>query len=555
MDTKPWLKSYPSGIPYEINPDVFTSVVDVFLKSVEKFRNRIAYISMGATLTFGDVDELSIQFASYLQNVAGLKPGDRIAIQLPNLLQFPIAMLGALRAGLIVVNTNPLYSPREMEHQFKDSEAKAVLVLENFAKNLETVLPNTKIKTVIITKVGDLLQWPKGHIVNFAIKYIKKVVPPFNLPGAVNFLDVLKEGTLQPFREVPLKNSDVAFLQYTGGTTGVAKGAVLSHRNIVANMEQISAWITHNLKEGEETVVTAIPIYHVFSLTVNIFAFLKLGGTNLLIANPRDIRSFVKELQKYPVSVFPCVNTLFNALLNNEDFCKLDFSHLKVVVGGGMAVQRAVAERWKKVTGVPLIEAYGLTETSPALTGNPLDGHEQIGSIGLPFPSTEVKLIDENENEVKVGERGEICARGPQVMSGYWKRPDETAKVMTADGYFKTGDIGIAQADGFLKIVDRKKDMILVSGFNVYPNEIEDFVSMHPGVLEVAAIGVPDEKSGEVVKIFVVKKDPNLTADALRDFCRTGLTAYKVPRHVEFRTELPKSNVGKILRRELKENK
>jgi long-chain acyl-CoA synthetase len=552
MNDYPWLKQYPKGIPAEINPNKYNSLIELCEGSFIKFSSLTAYENMGVSLTYKDVETLSEHFAAYLQNVAGLKKGDRIAIQMPNLLQYPIAMFGAIRAGLVVVNTNPLYTAREMEHQFKDSGATAVVILANFASNLEKILDKTQIKTVIVTEIGDMLGTIKGGIVNFVVKHFKKMVPSYSLPNAISFKDVLKQGKLERYNKPEVKQNEVAFLQYTGGTTGVSKGAMLTHKNIIANMEQISAWMVPKLKESEEVVITALPLYHIFALTVNGLAMLKIGAKNILITNPRDMPAFIKELRKYPFTVITGVNTLFNGLLNQEDFKKLDFSHLKIAVGGGMAVQKVVAHKWKEVTGTSLAEGYGLTETSPVLTCNPIDGTERIGSIGVPLPNTEVTILDEEGNPVKEGEAGEICAKGPQIMPGYYQRPDETEKVFL-NGWFKTGDIGIMEPDGYFRIVDRKKDMILVSGFNVYPNEIEDVIAAHPKVLEVAAVGVPDEKSTEAVKVFVVKKDESLTEDELKTYCKENLTNYKVPKLVEFRTELPKTNVGKILRRLLKE--
>jgi long-chain acyl-CoA synthetase len=548
---KIWLKSYPKGIPHEINPDAYSSIVDLFNQAVEKHRFRPSFINMGKQISYLELEQMSRHLAAFFQKDLGLKKGDRIAIMLPNLLQYPVALFAALRAGLIVVNTNPLYTPREMEHQFKDSGARALVVLANMAHHLPEVLPKTKIEHVIVTEVGDLLGFPKSLIVNFAVKYIKKMVKPFHLPQKIGFRDALIRGAAKSFDSVSVAGNDIAFLQYTGGTTGVSKGAVLTHRNIVANMEQLSAWIRGGLTSGNETIATPLPLYHIFSLTVNCLAMMREGATNLLITNPRDLKSFIADLKKHPVSIITAVNTLFVALLNNEEFVHLDFSRLKLSVGGGMAVQTATAERWKKVTGNPLVEAYGLTETAPGLTANPIDGTERMGSIGLPLPNTEIKMVKDDGQEAAIGEPGEIWARGPQVMQGYWNRPDETEKVMVGD-WFKTGDIGVMMADGYSKIVDRKKDMILVSGFNVYPNEIEDVIAKHPGVLEVAAVGVPDSKSGEVVKIFVVKRDQSLDEEILKKFCRENLTGYKVPRFIEFRKDLPKSNVGKILRRELR---
>lgn len=551
MGSRIWLKNYPAGVPEEINVDEYSSILDILEKSCRRFMGRPAYTNMGATITFGELDRMSRNFAAYLTEVAGLKKGDRIALQMPNVLQYPVAIFGALRAGLIIVNTNPLYTPREMEHQFNDSGATAIVILSNFAKNLQEVLPRTKIKTIIVSDLGDLLHFPKSQIVNFVVKRIKKMVPPFSIEGAIPFREALRLGAGKLLKPVTITNDDVAFLQYTGGTTGVSKGAMLTHRNLVGNMLQISAWIGPNLQDGVEVAVAALPLYHIFSLTVNCLLFMKWGGQNILITNPRDTNAFVKELAKYKFTVFPGVNTLFNLLLNDEAFCKLDFSSMKIAVGGGMAVQKVVAERWKKVTGSNLAEGYGLTETSPVLAVNRLDEGCRIGTIGMPLPSTDIKFIDDQGQEVALGQPGEICGRGPQVMKGYWNRPDETEKAVV-DGWFHTGDIGIMDADGYTRIVDRKKDMILVSGFNVYPNEIEEVVSGHPKVLEVAAIGIPDEHSGEIVKIFVVKKDETLSSDELKKYCKEKLTAYKVPRQIEFRTELPKSNVGKILRRMLR---
>ncbi len=550
---KIWFKNYPKGIPHEINPDEYSSIVDLFEKSCAKYRNLPAFVNMDKTITFGDLDRLSRNFAAYLQNVLALKKGDRIALQMPNMLQYPVALFGALRAGLVIVNTNPLYTPREMEHQFKDSGAKAVVILANMAHNLEKVLKVTPIEHVIVTEIGDLLSFPKSLLVNFVVKRIKKMVPEFHISSAIKFNDALKIGASQSLRKVEVESSDLAFLQYTGGTTGVAKGAMLSHRNMVANMMQISAWMSQELEDGVEIVVTALPLYHIFSLTVNCLAFMCRGGKNLLITNPKDIPAFVAELKKHRFTIFPALNTLFTALCNNEAFCKeVNFSSLKATVAGGMAVQVAVGERWKSVTGSPVLEGFGLTETSPVLTCNPLGRGEQLGTIGMPLPSTDVVILDDDENPVPQGTAGEICAKGPQVMRGYWNRDDETAKVMTRNGYFKTGDIAVMLPDGYFKIVDRKKDMILVSGFNVYPNEVEDVAVKHPGVLEAAAIAVPDEKSGEAVKLFIVKKDPKLSEQDVILHCKQYLTNYKVPRYVVFRADLPKSNVGKILRKELR---
>ena len=548
----PWFDHYPKGIPKEINPDKYNSLIDLFEEACRNYKDLPAFENMGKTLTYNEVDELSSDFASYLQNGVGLKKGDTIAIQMPNLLQYPVVMFGALRAGLIVVNTNPLYTPREMEHQFKDSGAKAIVILANFASNLEKVLPKTDIKTVIVTEIGDLFGGIKGWLTNLVVKHVKKMVPAYSLPQAISFKEALKAGDRTIFKRPEISNTDLAYLQYTGGTTGVSKGAMLTHRNLIANMEQISAWMIPKLRNKEEVVITALPLYHIFSLTVNCWAMLKIGARNVLITNPRDMPGFIKELKKQPFTVITGVNTLFNGLLNQADFRNSGFKDLKIAVGGGMAVQKAVARRWQEVTGVPLAEGYGLTETSPVLSCNPIDGTERIGSIGLPLPSTEMKCMDEDGNEVKIGEPGEIYAKGPQVMPGYWNREDETSKVFH-NGWFKTGDIGVVNEEGFFSIVDRKKDMINVSGFNVYPNEIEDTIAEHPKVLEVAAIGVPDQRSNEVVKVFIVKKDESLTKDDVISFCKESLTGYKIPKEVEFRKELPKSNVGKILRKELRD--
>jgi long-chain acyl-CoA synthetase len=548
-----WLKSYQKGVPAEVNLDEFKSLGEMFEKSVAKYRDRVAYINMGASISYGELDRLSRDFAAYLQSTLGLKKGARVAIMMPNVLQYPVCMLGALRAGYTVVNCNPLYTPRELEHQLKDSGAETIVILENFAHTLEQVIARTPVKNVVIARLGDMLGFPKGAVVNFVVKYVKKMVPAWNLPRFVDFGKALAKGGDATFKPVEVTQEDLAFLQYTGGTTGVSKGAMLTHRNILANLAQAHAWIMPAVTEDGEFIVTALPLYHIFALTANCFTFLRIGASNLLITNPRDIPAFVAELGKYPFTVITGVNTLFNALLNNDAFNALDFGKLKVTLGGGMAVQKAVAEKWKRVTGKPLIEAYGLTETSPAATINPLDIPEYNGSIGLPVSSTDVAIRNDEGKDVPLGERGELCIRGPQVMKGYYNRPEETANVLMPDGFLRTGDVAVMDEKGFVRIVDRKKDMILVSGFNVYPNEVEDVVAMHPGVLEVAAIGVADEKSGEAVKIFVVRKDPALTAAQLIAHCRENLTGYKVPGHVEFRDELPKTNVGKILRRELRD--
>jgi len=548
-----WLKSYQKGVPAEIEVNEFQSLGDLFEKSVAKYRDRVAYINMGAEITYGDLDKLSRDFAAYLQSVLKLPQGARVAVMMPNMLQYPICIFGTLRAGYVVVNVNPMYTPRELEHQLKDAGAEVIVILENFAATLEQVVARTTVKHIVVARLGDMLGFPKGAVVNFVVKYVKKMVPAWSLSRAINFRTALARGASAELKSVSVKQEDLAFLQYTGGTTGVSKGAMLTHRNILANLAQAHAWIQPALGTEQHMVVTALPLYHIFALTANCFTFFKIGASNLLITNPRDLPGFVTELAKYPYTVFIGVNTLFNGLLNNAAFCALDFSKMKVTLGGGAAVQKAVAEKWKQVTGKPLIEAYGLTETSPAATINPLDIAGYTGAIGVPISSTEVAIRNDAGEEVPLGERGEICIRGPQVMKGYYNRPEETAKVMTADGFLMTGDIAVMDERGFIRIVDRKKDMILVSGFNVYPNEIEDVVAQHAGVLEVAAVGVPHAKSGEAVKIFVVKKDPALTAEALIAHCREHLTGYKVPGQVEFRSELPKSNVGKILRRELRD--
>ncbi|MCZ4303571.1 long-chain-fatty-acid--CoA ligase [Zoogloeaceae bacterium G21618-S1] len=550
---KIWLKSYPPGIPAEIDLNEFDSIGDMFLQSCRQFAARTAYVNMGKSMRFDELEQLSEQFAAYLQGELKLPKGARIALMMPNVMQYPIAMYGALRAGYTVVNCNPLYTARELEHQLKDSGAAAIVILDNFAHTLQDVLAHTEIKHVVVTRLGDRLGGLKGGIVNFVVKYIKKMVPAWDLPGHKRFNDILAVGARHTLKPVQVGHDDIAYLQYTGGTTGVAKGAMLTHRNIIGNLQQAHAWIKPFLGDKPEVIITALPLYHIFSLTANCLTFFKLGATNVLITNPRDIPGFIKELGSVRFSVITGVNTLFNALLNNPEFEKLDFSSLRITLGGGMAVQQAVAERWKKVTGRPLIEAYGLTETSPAVCINPLDLAEFNHAIGLPVSSTEVSIRDDDGVELAVGQPGELCVKGPQVMAGYWKRPDETVKVMTADGFLRTGDVATIDPDGFVRIVDRKKDMILVSGFNVYPNEVEDIVAGHPGVIEVAAVGVPDERAGEAVKVFVVRKDPNLTKDALIAYCRENLTGYKVPHLVEFRDELPKTNVGKILRRALRD--
>ena len=550
---KPWLKSYPKGVAEEIDINEFSSVADIFDTSIAKYSERPAYTNFGKTLSFQEVDTYTAQLGSYLKNEIGLEKGDRVAVMMPNLLQNPVAIFGILRAGLVVVNTNPLYTARELKHQLNDSGAKAIIIVENFAHVLEDVIDETPIEHVITTRMGDMLSPLKGFIINTVVKYIKKMVPAFRLKQAVPFNKALKLGAQHDFQTVPTNHQDIAFLQYTGGTTGVSKGAVLTNKNMVANMLQASAWIDDCLGHDKGTIITALPLYHIFSLTANCLTFMRYGWCNYLITNPRDINGFVKELKATEFNVLTGVNTLFNGLLNHPDFKTIDFSNFNFALGGGMAVQRGVAERWKEVTGTTLIEAYGLTETSPAACMNPMNLKEFNGKIGLPISSTEVTLQDDDWNEVAPGEHGEICIRGPQVMHGYWKRAKETSNVLSNDGWLHTGDIGFMDEGGFVQIVDRKKDMILVSGFNVFPNEVEDVIASHPGVLEVGVIGKPDEHSGEVVMAIVVKKDEALTEDALRSYCRESLTSYKVPKSIIFTDELPKTNVGKILRRELRD--
>ena len=550
---KIWLKQYPAGVPAEIDLKRYASVKQIFEECCAKFADRPAFANMGVEITYKELDTLSAHFGAWLQKECGFKPGDRVAIMMPNLLQYPVALFGILRAGMTVVNVNPLYTARELEHQLKDSGARGIVILENFAHTLVELKERGPLEVIVTTQIGDLFPVPKRQLVNFVVKKVKKMVPAWSLPGSISFRDTLAAGSRHALAPATVGHDDVAFLQYTGGTTGVSKGAVLIHRNMVANVLQSSAWLGTGLIPGQEVVITALPLYHIFSLTANCLVFMTLGGKNILITNPRDMKDFVKTLSKYPFSVVTGVNTLFNGLLHAPGFEQLDFSHLKLALGGGMAVQRAVAENWKRVTNKPIVEAYGLTETSPAACINPLDLKDYNGSIGLPIPSTDLSVRDDDGKELPLGEVGELCFKGPQVMRGYWNQPAETAKVMLPDGWLRTGDVGKVDERGFVFIVDRKKDMILVSGFNVYPNEVEDVVMMHPGVRECAAVGVPDEHSGEAVKIFVVRKDPNLTAEALIAHCHKYLTGYKVPKHVEFRTELPKTNVGKILRRELRE--
>ena len=550
-----WLKQYPPGVPADIDPARYASLVELLEESFAQFADRKAFICMDKSISYRDLDEMSLAFAAYLQGL-GLEKGARVALMMPNVLQYPVATTAVLRAGYAVVNVNPLYTPRELEHQLRDSGAEAIVVLENFATTVQKVIPDTMLKQVIVCSMGDLLGL-KGLIVNLVVRRVKKMVPAYSIPTAVTFNDALAAGRGTTFNKPKITPDDVAFLQYTGGTTGVSKGATLLHRNIVANVLQNDAWLQPAMTAPPQIdqllIVCALPLYHIFALTVCFLLAMRSGGVNLLIPNPRDIPGFIKELMKYQVNSFPAVNTLYNGLPHHPDFKKVDFSKLKISTGGGMAIQRPVAEQRKKATGCSIAEGYGLSETSPSLTCNTATSAEFTGSIGLPMPSTYISIRDDDGNEVPLGEAGEICAKGPQVMAGYWNRSDETAQVMTKDGYFRTGDIGVMSADGYTKIVDRKKDMILVSGFNVYPNEIEEVIASHPGVLECAVIGVPDAKSGEAVKAFVVKKDPNLTAEDVIKFCHEQLTNYKVPKHIEFRTELPKTNVGKILRRELRD--
>ena len=549
---KIWLRHYPPGVPTEIDFGQYRSIGELFESSTKKYRGRPAYTNMGRTISFEDLDRLSRDFGAWLQ-AKGLAKGARVAIMMPNCLQYPVCAFGILRAGCIVVNVNPLYTPRELEHQLKDSGAEAIVVLENFAHVLQQVIARTPVKHVVIAALGDLLG-AKGAVVNFVLRHVKKMVPSWEIAGAVRFNAMLAEGARADLRRVETGHEDVALLQYTGGTTGLSKGAILLHRNILANLEQAAAWLKPWMKEDEPgAIITALPLYHIFSLTANCLLMMKAGGRNILITNPRDIPGLVKELRRHEFTMITGVNTLFNALMNHPDFTKIDFSRLSIALGGGMAVQKAVADRWKKLTGCTLLEAYGLSETSPGVTINPLDLKDYNGSIGLPLPSTELVLRGEDGKEVPLGSSGELCVRGPQVMKGYWNNPAETAKVLGADGFFATGDIGVMDEKGYVRIVDRKKDMLLVSGFNVYPNEIESVVMMHPGVLECAAIGVPDERSGEVPKLFVVKKDPSLAEDDLRKHCAANLAGYKRPKYIEFRRELPKTNVGKILRRALRE--
>ncbi|GAB2889999.1 AMP-binding protein [Uliginosibacterium flavum] len=550
---KLWLKHYPAGVPAEIDVTEYASLADFFERGAARWAEKVAFINMGAELTYRQLDELSARFAAYLQGTLGLPKGTRIALMMPNLLQYPVCMFGALRAGYTVVNCNPLYTPRELEHQLKDSGAEAIVILDNFAHTLQAVIGRTSIKHVVVTSLGGMLSALKGRVIDFVVKHVKKKVPAWRLPGSVRLSAALSLGARQSLRPVTVTREDIAFLQYTGGTMGVARGAMLTHGNILANLQQAHVWIGSNLRWGSETVVTALPLYHIFSLTVNCFVFFMMGSRNLLITNPRDIGGFLKTISKYPWSVISGVNTLFNAMLQHPKFATLDFSNLRLSISGGMSLQKTVADKWRAATGHALIEAYGLTEASPGVCCCPINQTEYNGSIGQPVPSTDISLRDENGREVALGQAGELCVKGPQVMKGYWNAPADTAQVMTADGYLRTGDVAVVDERGFVRIVDRMKDTILVSGFNVYPNEVEDIVATHPGVAEVAAIGVPSEQSGEAVKIFVVRKDPGLSEKDLIAHCKKSMTGYKVPHLVEFRTDLPKTNVGKILRRALRD--
>ena len=551
--SRPWVKSYQPGVPEQINPTAYRSIVAVFESACEKFADRPAFQNMGVTLTYRELDRRSKQFAAFLRNRLGLNQGDRVAIMMPNMLQYPIAMFGVLRAGCVVVNTNPLYSTRELKHQLLDSGAKAIVVFENVANTLSDIIDETPIKHVIITGLGDQLGFIKGLVTNLVVRHKLKLVPNYNLPSAIGFNTALAQGSGDKIPATEIESEDLAFLQYTGGTTGLSKGAMLLHRNIVANMEQGGAWIGQGLNNGQETIITALPLYHVFALTVNCMIFMRIGALNVLVTDPRNMKDFVKLLSETAFSGITGVNTLFNGLMNTEGFSDINFKTLKIAVGGGAAVQRAVAERWKSITGVTLVEGYGLTEASPSCSMNRIDAPEYTGSIGLPMPSTEFDVRDDDGKVVEPGTPGELYVRGPQVMKGYWQRPEETAKSITSDGWLLTGDIARMDEKGFFYIVDRKKDMILVSGFNVYPNEIEDVIALMPGVLEVAVVGVPDDKTGEAVKVVVVAKDASLTAEAIKAHCKENMTGYKQPRVIEFRKELPKTNVGKILRRELRD--
>ena len=549
---KIWTKNYPKGVIEDVKMNQYSSFVDLFDESFKKFSDDIAFENMGKSITYKELDKLSKNFSNFLIHELKLKKGDRLAIQSPNVLQYPVALFGALRSGIVVVNTNPLYTPDEMRHQFKDSGCKAILILSNFAHNLEKVIHDTDIKHVIISSMGDMLGAVKGTLVNFVVKYVKKMVPNYSLPGHYSYKEAISKGGKYNYSQVSIESKDIAFLQYTGGTTGVSKGAMLSHKNVISNVIQVSSWMDIMLEEKKEIVITALPLYHIFALVCNALVMFKYGARNILITNPRDMDGFVKELSNYKFSIITGVNTLFNGLLNNKNFNNLDFSQLKVAFGGGMAVQDVVANQWKSVTGCPLVEGYGLTETSPVVTINPLDGTNKVGTIGLPIPKTDIKFVDDKNKEVPEGERGEICVGGPQVMEGYWKRENDTKEIIKG-GWLYTGDIGVIDKDGFIKIVDRKKEMVLVSGFNVFPNEVEHVISSHPKVLEVGVIGVPDKKTTEAVKAVIVKKDESLTEDEIKVYCKEKLTNYKCPKHIGFSDELPKSNVGKILRRIIKE--
>ena len=549
---KIWTKNYPKGVIEDVKMNQYSSFVDLFDESFKKFSDDIAFENMGKSITYKELDKLSKNFSNFLIHELKLKKGDRLAIQSPNVLQYPVALFGALRSGIVVVNTNPLYTPDEMRHQFKDSGCKAILILSNFAHNLEKVIRDTDIKHVIISSMGDMLGAVKGTLVNFVVKYVKKMVPNYSLPGHYSYKEAISKGGKYNYSQVSIESKDIAFLQYTGGTTGVSKGAMLSHKNVISNVIQVSSWMDIMLEEKKEIVITALPLYHIFALVCNALVMFKYGARNILITNPRDMDGFVKELSNYKFSIITGVNTLFNGLLNNKNFNNLDFSQLKVAFGGGMAVQDVVANQWKSVTGCPLVEGYGLTETSPVVTINPLDGTNKVGTIGLPIPKTDIKFVDDKNKEVPEGERGEICVGGPQVMEGYWKRENDTKEIIKG-GWLYTGDIGVIDKDGFIKIVDRKKEMVLVSGFNVFPNEVEHVISSHPKVLEVGVIGVPDKKTTEAVKAVIVKKDESLTEDEIKVYCKEKLTNYKCPKHIGFSDELPKSNVGKILRRIIKE--
>jgi long-chain acyl-CoA synthetase len=555
---KIWLKSYPPGVPADIDPDQYGSLVQILEESFQKYAANNAFVCMDKFLTYAELDAMSKRLASWLQS-RGMARGARVAVMMPNVLQYPVALAAILRAGYTVVNVNPLYTPRELEHQLEDSGSEAIIVLENFAHTVQQVLGKTPVRHVVVASMGELLGGAKGMLVDFVVRSVKKLVPEFSIQHMVRFKDALAQGAKMPFKPVPLSGSDVAFLQYTGGTTGVSKGATLTHRNVIANVLQSEAWSGPAMSQPPivafPTIVCALPLYHIFALTACALWGMRVGALNILIPNPRDIGGFVKELSKYKINMLPAVNTLYNALVNHPDFRHVDFSALKVSNGGGMAVQKAVDEKWHAITGTHIIEGYGLSETAPVATCNRCDATGFTGTIGLPVPSTDIAIVDDDGKALPLGSVGEIAIRGPQVMSGYWNRPDETAKVMTADGFFKSGDVGIMDQEGYVKIVDRKKDMILVSGFNVYPNELEAVIAQHPGVLECAVIGVPDEHSGEAVKVFVVKKDPDLTAEQLMDYCKQEFTGYKKPKYIEFRDELPKTNVGKILRRALREEK